>query len=52
MSNLSIDIGDFIYRYYIHPIVNTGEGNNPVNTVTYAIILDIRNTLHMTFIGG
>ncbi len=38
---LSFDIGEFVYKYYIHPIVYAGEGYNPVNTVTYAIILGI-----------
>jgi uncharacterized membrane protein len=38
---LSFDIGQFIDRYFIHPIVYSGEGYNPVNTVTYAIILGI-----------
>ncbi|HMK45389.1 MAG TPA: DUF63 family protein [Methanocella sp.] len=38
---LFIDIGDFVYKYYIHPIVYSGDGYNPINTVTYAIILGI-----------
>jgi uncharacterized membrane protein len=38
---LDFDIGQFIDKYYIHPIVSSGEGYNPVNTVTYAIILGI-----------
>jgi uncharacterized membrane protein len=38
---LDFDIGQFIDQYFIHPIVNSGEGYNPVNTVTYAIILGI-----------
>jgi uncharacterized membrane protein len=38
---LGFDIGQFIDQYYIHPIVNSGEGYNPVNTITYAIILGI-----------
>lgn len=38
---MSFDIGQFIDRYFIHPIVYSGEGYNPVNTVTYAIILGI-----------
>ncbi|CAJ36664.1 conserved hypothetical protein [Methanocella arvoryzae MRE50] len=41
MNMLSFDIGEFVYKYYIHPIVYAGEGYNPVNTVTYAIILGI-----------
>ena len=38
---MSFDIGQFINQYYISPIVNSSEGYNPVNTVTYAIILGI-----------
>lgn len=38
---MDFDIGQFIDQYYIHPIVNSGEGYNPVNTITYAIILGI-----------
>ena len=38
---MDLDIGQFIDKYYISPIVNAGEGYNPVNTVTYAIILGI-----------
>jgi uncharacterized membrane protein len=38
---VDFDIGQFIDRYYISPIVNSGEGYNPVNTITYAIILGI-----------
>ena len=38
---LAFDIGQFIDKYYIQPIVYSGEGYNPVNTVTYAIILGI-----------
>lgn len=32
-----INLEDFIYQYYIKPIIN-GEGYNPVNTATYAVI--------------
>jgi uncharacterized membrane protein len=43
--NMDFDIGSdivgFIDKYFIHPIVYSGEGYNPVNTVTYAIILGI-----------
>jgi uncharacterized membrane protein len=35
-----VDIGSFIAKYYINPIVNN-EGYNVVNTLTYAIILGI-----------
>jgi uncharacterized membrane protein len=35
-----MDIGSFIARYYIDPIVYN-EGYNVVNTLTYAIILGI-----------
>ncbi len=38
---MDFDIGQFIDKYFIHPIVYSGEGYNPVNTVTYAIILGI-----------
>ena len=38
---MGFDIGQFIDTYYIHPIVISTEGYNPVNTVTYAIILGI-----------
>lgn len=38
---MNFDIGQFIDKYYIHPIVSSGEGYNPVNTITYAIILGI-----------
>jgi uncharacterized membrane protein len=38
---LDFDIGQLIDKYYIHPIVFSGEGYNPVNTITYAIILGI-----------
>ncbi len=44
-ENIDFDIGSdivgFIDKYFIHPIVYSGEGYNPVNTVTYAIILGI-----------
>ncbi len=38
---MDFDIGQFIDKYYIHPIVSSGEGYNPVNTITYAILLGI-----------
>ena len=40
-ENIDFDIGQFIDKYFIHPIVYSGEGYNLVNTVTYAIILGI-----------
>jgi uncharacterized membrane protein len=33
-------VQDFIYQYYINPIISDG-GYNPVNTITWAIILGI-----------
>ncbi|OPY25994.1 MAG: hypothetical protein A4E28_02790 [Methanocella sp. PtaU1.Bin125] len=39
--DIGSDIVGFIDKYFIHPIVYSGEGYNPVNTVTYAIILGI-----------
>lgn len=40
MNILNFDIGQFIYQYFVHPIIY-GDGYNVVNTVTYAIILGI-----------
>ncbi len=37
---MSFDLGSWIYRYYIDPIIYD-TGYNPVNTVTWAIILGI-----------
>lgn len=37
---MDFDIGPFITRYFIDPIIY-GDGYNPVNTLTYAIILGI-----------
>jgi uncharacterized membrane protein len=37
---LGIDLGNFVYQYYINPIIYD-TGYNPVNTVTWAIILGL-----------
>ncbi|MEK6981594.1 MAG: DUF63 family protein [Candidatus Micrarchaeota archaeon] len=39
---------DFIYQYYLKPIIN-GEGYNPINTATYAIIAII--CLYLIFLA-
>lgn len=40
MNSLSSQIVHFIQRYYVEPIIND-SGYNPVNTVTWAIVLGV-----------
>jgi len=40
-DHLAVDLGNFIYQYYINPIIYD-TGYNPVNTITWAIILGLR----------
>ena len=37
---MAVDLGNFIYQYYINPIIYD-TGYNPVNTITWAIILGL-----------
>src|ERR1019366_2530776 len=39
-DHLAVDLGNFIYQYYINPIIYD-TGYNPVNTITWAIILGL-----------
>ncbi|MCX8207195.1 MAG: DUF63 family protein [Methanothrix sp.] len=40
MNSLSEQIVNFVQRYYVEPVIND-SGYNPVNTVTWAIVLGI-----------
>lgn len=40
MNTLSEQIANFVQRYYVEPVIND-SGYNPVNTVTWAIVLGI-----------
>ena len=45
-----IDLADWIYRYYIHPIIYD-TSYNPVDTITWAVVLGLGTWLVLEVLG-